>query len=113
MVIEIVQSTAGVGFIIGLIVTLYKLRNRFNRLIRRTLPKTKFPHPPPLQSFTTGQNMPAGQHFTYSQPPQPPAPTQPSAQLQNQLPMVQFQPSIIANQLAGTGMKDDITNART
>ena len=113
MVIEIIQSTAGVGFIIGLIVTLYKLRNRFNRLVKRTLPKTKFP--PQLPSFTPGQNMPAqnmpaGQHFTYSQPPQP-APNQPPTQLQNQL--VQFQPSIIANQLAGTGMKDDITNVRT
>ena len=109
MIIEIIQSTACVGFIVGLIAALYKLRNRFNRIVRRTLPKTKFP--PPLLSLTTAQNMPTAQHFTYGQAPQTPAPSQPPTQLQNQL--VQFQPSIIANQLAGTNINDNITDIRT
>ena len=103
-IIEIVQSTAGIGLLIALIIALYKLRNRFNRLVRRTLPKGKFP--PPLPSFTNGQNMTSAQHFTYNQPQQSHPPTQSS--------MVQFHPSIIANQLAGTSsMKEDIGNART
>ena len=48
MVIEIVQSTTGAALVIGLIILLYRLRNRFNRIVHRTIPKSKFP--PPHQS---------------------------------------------------------------
>lgn len=40
MVIEIVQSRSGVVFVIGLIVLLYRTRNRFNRIIHRKIPKS-------------------------------------------------------------------------
>ena len=43
MIIEIVQSTTGAALVIGLIVLLYRLRNRFNRIVHRTIPKSKFP----------------------------------------------------------------------
>ena len=43
MVIEIVQCTEGAALVIGLIVLLHRLQNRFNRIVHRTIPKTKFP----------------------------------------------------------------------
>ena len=43
MVIEIVQSTSAAALVVGLIVLFYRMRNRFNRLVHRTLPKTRFP----------------------------------------------------------------------
>ena len=46
MIVEIVQSTTGAALVIGLIILLYKLRNRFNRIVYRTIPKSKFPPPP-------------------------------------------------------------------
>ena len=45
MIIEIVQSTTGAALVIGLIILLYRLRNRFNRIVQRTIPKSKFPPP--------------------------------------------------------------------
>ena len=35
--------TTGAAIVIGLIVLLHRLRNRFNRIVHRTIPKTKFP----------------------------------------------------------------------
>ena len=53
MIIEIVQSTSGVALVIGVIILLYRARNRFNRIVHRTIPKSKFP--PPLNASPTPQ----------------------------------------------------------
>ena len=53
MIIEIVQSTSGVALVIGVIILLYRARNRFNRVVHRTIPKCKFP--PPLNANATPQ----------------------------------------------------------
>ena len=45
MIVEIVQSTTGAALVIGLIVLLDRIRNRYNRIVHRTIPKSKFPPP--------------------------------------------------------------------
>ena len=47
MIVEIIQSTSGVALVVGLMALLYRARNRFNRIVHRTIPKSKFPPPPP------------------------------------------------------------------
>ena len=43
LILEIVQSTSGIALALGLIVFIYRSRNRFNKLVKRTLPKSKYP----------------------------------------------------------------------
>ena len=47
MIVEIIQSTSGVALVVGLMALLYRARNRFNRIVHRAIPKSKFPPPPP------------------------------------------------------------------
>ena len=54
MIIEIVQSTSGVSLVIGVIILLYRARNRFNRIVHRTIPKSKYP--PPLNASPNSQH---------------------------------------------------------
>ena len=39
MIIEIVQCTGGAALVIGIIVLLHRLRNRFNRIVHKPFPK--------------------------------------------------------------------------
>ena len=45
MIIKIVQCITGAALLVVLIVLLHRLRNRFNRIVHRIIPKTKFPPP--------------------------------------------------------------------
>ena len=58
MIIEIVQTASGAGVMIGLVAFLYKVRNRVNSIIHRTIPKSRFPAPmPPMQQMNTYSQM--------------------------------------------------------
>ena len=54
MIVEIVQSTTGAALVIGVIILLYRARNRFNRIVHRTIPKSKYP--PPLNPNPNSQH---------------------------------------------------------
>ena len=54
MIVEIVQSTTGAALVIGVIILLYRARNRFNRIVHRTIPKSKYP--PPLNASPNSQH---------------------------------------------------------
>lgn len=43
LILEIAQTTSGIALALGLIVFIYRSRNRFNKLVKRTLPKSKYP----------------------------------------------------------------------
>ena len=94
MSVSIVQSTSGAALIMGLVVFLYPVRNRFNGLVRRLAPKNKFPKLP-TQDGNTGMQLP----FNPNQPnfnlaTQSPASTNLGQHQQSQ--MAIFQPSASA-----------------
>ena len=53
--IELVRRTSGVVLVIEVIILLYRARNRFNRIVHRTIPKSKFHFPPPLYGNPNAQ----------------------------------------------------------
>ena len=94
MIISIVQSTSGATLIMGIIVFLYRVRNRFNSLVHRVAPKHKFPKPP-TQDGNTGMHFPfnpSGQP-NYNLTSQSPASTSLGQHQQNQMAIFQLSSS--------------------
>ena len=75
MVFEIVQSTLGAAFVLVVLLMLYKTRSRFNRIVHRVAPKSKYPdpkHPYPPENNRGAPDFrntcPPPQHFQRTSP---------------------------------------------
>ena len=113
MIIEIVQSTSGAALIIGLLVLLYRIRNRVNAIIHRTIPKSKFPPPPPMNACPQMQMSYSLAIQNAAQPPCYNLAAQNAAAQNTQMQMPAQQSQQTSNPLATLSSSSSLANANS